>query len=54
MPIGDDSHLIESVSVGTEIPLFLPSGVVERLAPRPEQAGGCLWGGLPGKQLELQ
>lgn len=37
MPIGDNSHLIESVSVGTGIPLFLPSGVVERLAPRPRE-----------------
>lgn len=26
MPIGDNSHLIDSVSVGTGIPLFLPSG----------------------------
>lgn len=37
MPIGDNSHLIESVSVGTGIPLFLPRGMVELLAPRPEQ-----------------
>lgn len=45
MPIGDNSHLIVSVSVGTGIPLLLPNGAVELLAPRPERVGGCLWGG---------
>lgn len=45
MPIGDHSPLIDSVSVATRIPLFLPREVVELLAPRPEREGGYLGGG---------
>ena len=49
MPIGDHSPLIDSVSVATGIPLFLPREVVELLAPRPEQEGGYLGGGVGGQ-----
>lgn len=41
MPIGDNSHLIDSVSVGTGIPLFLPSGTS---CTRTWASGWLSWG----------
>lgn len=54
MPIGDHSPLIDSVSVATRIPLFLPREVVELLAPRPEREGGYLGGGVVGGRIAME